>query len=282
MKCAWESFIKILPLWMRNKVDELGRNGMQELRLQINAPPELVFRQKSLYLERRVTTEDLQFCVNLATKYSPWSSETVGKGFITIDGGHRIGLCGNMIPRKPQNGFNTITSLCVRIARDFPGIAKDAIVNGSILIIGKPGSGKTTFLRDLVREIASRLGNRIAVVDERYEIFPYAADAFCFDVGKKVDILSGCRKSIGIEMVLRTMTPTTIVVDEITAYADTAALIRTAGCGVSILATAHAAGTDELKTRPIYHTLLQNQIFETCIVLHPDMTWHWERLNYDD
>ena len=69
MKCAWECFVKLLPFWMRDKVDELGKNDLQELRLRINAPPELVFQNKSVYLARSTSREDIDFCINIATKY---------------------------------------------------------------------------------------------------------------------------------------------------------------------------------------------------------------------
>jgi len=283
MKCAWESFIQLLPIWMRNKVDKLGKKSMQELRLRINAPPELVFSNESLYLERCVTQEDIQLCINLATRYSPWAAETIAEGFIAIPGGHRIGLCGSAMPGKQaQKGFAAITSICIRISRDFQGIAKDAAVDGSILIIGSPGSGKTTFLRDLVRHIAVKDKNRIAVVDERYEIFPYAGNSFCFDTGTRIDVLSGYNKATGIEMVLRSMTPTLIAVDEITAQADAEAMLHSTACGVYLIATAHASSVEELENRPIYHLLLQRMVFQTFIVLQRDKNWRLERVKYDN
>ena len=278
MKCAWESFIRLIPLWMREKVEILEKDDLRELRLRINAPPELVFAEKSLFLQRNVSHEDIDFSINLATKYSPWSSDSIADGFITTAGGHRIGLSGTILPgRESKNGFSSITSICFRISRDFPGIAKDAAVDGSILIIGKPGAGKTTFLRDLIRQISAREGNRIAVVDERYEIFPIVNNGFCFDTGVRIDVIAGCSKAFGIETVLRNMTPTAIAVDEITAHSDADAILHSIGCGVSLLATAHAASFEELKKRPIYHLLLQNAVFQTFIILHTDMTWHMEQ-----
>lgn len=279
MKCAWESFINFLPIWMRDDVDNLGKNTMRELRLRINAPPELVFERTSKFLKRAVTQGDIQYCINTATKYSPWASETVRDGYISVPGGHRIGLCGTMIAGKQAlSSFSSITSICIRISRDFPGIAKNAVVSGSLLILGKPGSGKTTFLRDLIRETAAKGRNRIAVVDEKCEIFPYICNTFCFSTGSNIDVLSGCDKKRGIEMLLRNMTPTTIAVDEITAQSDVNAIIQSVGCGVSLLATAHASGISELKSRPIYDSLLRHNIFKTLVILDTNMTWHMEYL----
>lgn len=278
MKCAWESFVNLLPLWMRDTVDKLGKNNLRELRMRINAPPELVFGDQSIFLERFVRREDISFLINLATQYSPWASETVEAGYITIPGGHRIGLCGSVISGNDiQRKFKIVTSLCIRISRDFPGIAKKAAVDGSVLIIGKPGSGKTTFLRDLIRQLSLLDKNRIAVVDERNELFPTVNGAFCFDTGVRVDVLSGGNKAFGVESVLRNMTPTVIAVDEITAEADTNALLHSAGCGVSFLATAHASNIKDLQSRPIYRTLIDFALFEHLVVLEPDMSWHIER-----
>ena len=275
MKCAWEYFIRVLPLWMRAKVDELGRNHLQELRLRINSPPELVFSDRSDFLSRHVTNEDISYCINLATKYSPWTSETLSEGYITIQGGHRIGICGSLVPGG-KHSYSVITSICIRISRDFHGIAKGAATDGSILLIGKPGSGKTTFLRDLVRQISCKEQNRVAVVDERHEIFPFADGSFCFDTGPKVDILAGCNKEKGMEMVLRSMTPTTIAVDEISAASDADVIRKCIGCGVSLLATAHATDFEELEKRPIYKLLLDCAAFQTLILLHADRSRRWE------
>lgn len=278
MRCAWDQFVNILPLWMRNRVDEIGRNSLQELRLRINSPPELVFQDKSVFLKRCVIKEDIQFCVNLATQYSPWASETVSSGFISIPGGHRIGLCGATIPGREGKGFRSITSICIRISRDYIGIAKGADVEGSLLIIGAPGAGKTTFLRDIIRQLSEKDRTRIAVVDERFEIFPCIEDVFCYNIGPRVDILSGCNKSAGIEMVLRTMTPTVIAVDEITSSADAEAVLHCVGCGVSLIATAHAAHLEELSARPVYKKLIKQSVFQTVVILNTNRTWKMERI----
>ena len=94
MKCAWQEYLRLLPLWMREKVDELGRDRLQELRLRINRPPELVLHDQVLPIKGEITSEDLKYCVNAASQYSPWSSATIVNGFITAQGGHRIGICG--------------------------------------------------------------------------------------------------------------------------------------------------------------------------------------------
>jgi len=218
--------------------------------------------------------DDLNFCINTASRYSPWAAQSVAQGYITAPGGHRIGLCGSVISQVGTvTGIRTVRSICIRIARDFPGIArKYAGYNGSILIIGPPGSGKTTLLRDLIRQLSLR--ETVAVVDERCELFPDG----CFTQGKSLDVLSGCPKSAGITMLLRAMGPETIAVDEITAAEDCNALMQAGWCGVRLIATAHASNISDLRSRPLYKALVNVNLFEHVLVMHRDKTLHEERM----
>ncbi len=280
MKCAWQAFINLLPVWMRDNVDKQGKGTLQELRLRLNTPPEMVCQDGLVLLEGCVSAEDLQFCINLASRYSPWTSATTQRGFITAPGGHRIGLCGKAVMNHGiLNGVHPITSLCLRVARDFHGIANGAAnCNGSILIIGRPGSGKTTLLRDLIRQKSNRGAGCIAVVDEREEIFPYVHNQPCFPTGRHTDILSGCSKVQGIETVLRSMGPEMIAVDEITAKEDCEALLHAGWCGVKLLATAHAGNLNDLLHRPVYRPIIESGIFDTLLIIGPDKTWKAERM----
>lgn len=274
MNCAWKELLAILPRWLGQELDRHEKDSIQELRLRIGQQPQLVQNGGSIWLDREVTAEDLSFCVNTASRYSPWAAQSAAQGYITAPGGHRIGLCGEAIVMDGNmTGIRTARSLCIRIARDFPGIAaKYGTYRGSILIIGPPGSGKTTLLRDLIREIS--MDQTVAVVDERRELFPEGY----FTRGKAVDILSGCPKAVGIDMVLRTMGPETIAVDEITAPDDCDALLRSGWCGVRLIATAHAATTADLRSRSLYKPLLSNKLFDHVLIMHLDKTLHEERM----
>ena len=175
---------------------------------------------------------------------------------------------GNMV-----RGIRNLSSLCIRVARDFPGIAARAAgIKGNILVIGSPGSGKTTLLRDLIRQISDS-GQTVTVVDERGELFPTG-----FEQGRRTDVLTGCSKAQGLDMALRTMGPSCIAVDEITAQSDCQALQECGWCGVRLLATAHASDLNDLKSRPVYRPLLESCIFENVLVLQRDKTWHTERM----
>lgn len=273
MTCAWQEFLGVLPIWMRKEVDRLGKGTLQELRMRMQAPPELLFPEERCWLERPVSREDLNYTINAASRYSPWTAQTAAQGYLTVAGGHRIGLCGEAVVQQGVvTGMKNISSLCIRIARDFPGIAASASkLPGSLLILGPPGWGKTTLLRDLIRQLENT--EKIGVVDERGELFPEGIPR-----GNRVDILSGCSKQDGIPMLLRTMGPTCIAVDEITTAEDTGALLQAANCGVRLLATAHGSSVSDLRLRKIYRPLLENAVFAAVLVLKKDKSFTTERM----
>lgn len=282
MKCAWQEYLRILPARLRDDVDRLGKDKLQELRLRIGLPPELIVAGKSVWLSGNATADDLSFIINTASQYSPWATATVRHGYITAAGGHRIGICGEAVRHNGQlTGIRSPSSLCIRVARDFLEIAKDAIrYEGSVLIIGKPGSGKTTLLRDLIRLRSDNCGGSVAVVDERGELFPVVQGRSCFRSGKRTDVLSGSSKADGIDMVLRTMGPSCIAVDEITAQDDCNALICAGWSGVTLLATAHAGSVEDLFNRPVYKPLIAAGLFDTVLVMQPDKSWKVERIDH--
>ena len=281
MKCAWKEYLDLLPLWMRSQVDKLGRERLQELRLRINRPPELILSDGSFFLENMVSSADLQYTVNSASQYSPWRMQSIADGYITAQGGHRLGICGEAAVVDGRiNAMHQITSICLRVARDFPGIAhKAAMIPGSILIIGSPGRGKTTLLRDLVRQKSNCEEGAVAVLDERRELFPVSGDTICFSPGLRTEVLSGCRKASAVETLIRTMNPSWLAVDEITADTDCQAIVQAAFCGVSILATAHSADLQDFMKRPVYKPLLEHKIFLNIILMHQNKSWTWERMN---
>ena len=279
MSCAWKELLSILPVSMRAEVDPYGRTSLQELRMRLGNLPELVCTGCFKELSKRVELGDLQFVINTASRYSPWLAGTLAQGYITAPGGHRIGVCGEVVVKDGvMTGIRNPSSICIRVARDFPGMVHErSVLQGSVLIIGQPGSGKTTFLRDLIRQRSDRATGSVAVVDERGEIFPAAAG---FSYGRRTDVLTGCSKKEGLEALLRTMGPETIAVDEITSEVDCDALLHAAWCGVSLIATAHAASKRDLISRPVYRPLMNAKIFDTLVILQRDKSWRIERMEY--
>ena len=277
MNCAWKELLDVLPEKLRRDTDRLGKEKLQEVRLRLGEKTELVLGETCMFLQHTVTREDLMYCVNTASRYSPWCASTISQGFLTAPGGHRIGLCGEVVIKNGKtDGIRSVTSLCIRIARDIPGIAACAADSqASVLIIGPPGSGKTTLLRDLIRQRSESGRGCVTVVDERGELFPAG---HVFNQGKRTDVLTGCDKGTGIDMVLRTMSPSCIAVDEITSERDCQAMIRAGWCGVSMLATAHASSKKDLYSRPVYQPLVRSGIFETLLVMQRDKSWRKERM----
>ena len=280
MKCAWQAYLNILPHWMRQRVDQDGKETLQELRIRIGLPPELCLDSCVMRLSRNASKEDVSFVINAASEFSPWAAKSLTKGYLTAQGGHRIGVCGvATVVEGSMRGITQPTSLCLRVARDIDNIApQSATINDSVLIIGPPGSGKTTLLRDLIRTKSNAQNGNISVVDEREELFPLYKGQACFEAGAHTDILSGCSKAEGIEAVLRSMNPRWIAVDEITEESDCNALLQAGWCGVNLMATAHAGSLQDFLTRPVYRPLVACKLFTTILVLRKDKSWITERM----
>ena len=280
MDFVLQPIIRILPIWLRNAMSKEQLEQTLELRLRAGQAVEVVSRDGSRWLQRTVTEEDLRFSINMASKYSPWTVSSIYDGFITIEGGHRLGIsCSWKTEESGRISIGKVMSICIRVAKDYRNISRELYqLHESLLIIGKPGSGKTTLLRDLIRQISSRCEGSICVVDERKELFPMSGDAMCFAPGPRTDILSGCPKRKGVEIAIRCMGPKTVAVDEITTADDCAALLEASWCGVDILATAHASCTDDLAMRSVYKPLLNCGVFHNIVVMKEDKSWSFERM----
>lgn len=271
MKCAWKELLAILPPELRHRIRE---DDIREIRLRLGQATELVCSQGSHWLDHKSSRDEMNFIINAACRYSPWTAQTMARGYITAPGGHRIGLAGETVVNGGVvTGLREVHSLCIRIARDVTGIGRSyAHLHGSILILGPPGAGKTTLLRDLCREISKK--ETVAVVDERGELFPVG-----FERGRSMDVQFLCPKAEGIDMALRTLSPAVIAVDEITGEEDAEAFLRAGWCGVRLLATAHAAGIEDLQKRPIYRSLTQNHLFDHILICFRDKSRPTERMD---
>lgn len=199
----------------------------------------------------------------------------IQQGYVTVGGGHRIGICGRAVMEGHRLIHITeICSLCIRITRPIAGVADWLMPYlaspKSTLIFSKPGMGKTTILRDTIRQLSDSFGHRVCVVDERSEIAGYSNGSAQMDVGAHTDVLDACPKAVGMMLLLRAMAPTWLAVDEIGCTDDVEAVQESARCGVPVLATSHAGNLEQLLARPIMRPLAESATFDQYVELGPN------------
>lgn len=197
-------------------------------------------------------------------------------GFLSVEGGHRIGICGSVVMREGKvANFRKISSLSIRFSQEVNGIGEAVLPRlrsekgiHNTLIFSPPGGGKTTLLRDLIRCVSDGIGidaMRVGVADERGELCGMHQGKVQKNVGSHTDILDGCPKAQAMLMLLRGMNPEVLAADEITAAEDVLAMEEVVGCGVALLATAHGASPEDVTLRPLYKTLLERKIFQRFV-----------------
>lgn len=202
-------------------------------------------------------------------------AEEQRQGYVTLRGGHRMGLCGRVITQgQSVRALREISSLCIRVAGQWMGAADELVPyltdeNGrvhSALIIGLPGMGKTTLLRDACRTLSCQ-GKHVCVVDERSEIAAMCTGVPQLDVGPNTDVLDGCCKETGMRWMLRAMSPGVLVTDELGGSMDAQAVMDAVRCGVSVLASLHGRDLESALSRGGLYQLAQSRVFERYAVL---------------
>ncbi|MDR0889355.1 MAG: Flp pilus assembly complex ATPase component TadA [Oscillospiraceae bacterium] len=282
--------LQICPQSLRTAVERFsGLEGMEELRLRSGRPVMIRLAEKTISIASHLCTQELlQGILGAATGHAIYAAQNMlSRGFVTIAGGHRLGICGTAVVKNGEIAtLKDISSVNLRIARQIYGAGESAANYlwthpHSTLILGAPGAGKTTLLRDIVRLCSNRFAWRICLVDERMELAACVGGAPQFDVGEHVDVLTGADKETSIEMLLRAMNPQWIALDEITAAQDVAAISRASYCGVRFLATAHAQSKQELYARPVYRALMEQGVFQNLIRIGQNRSIHLERMTAD-
>ena len=273
---AWQQAISCLPPPRAAQLAALDRQGeVEELRLRAGQPPAAKTAEGEQPLDLRpVTAQELRETLSRAARYSVHSyAESLKNGFVTLGGGHRLGVCGTVAEENGQVvGVRGLASLNLRIARQFTGLAAQIVpwigdgAPQSVLLLSPPGLGKTTLLREWVRLVSDK-GYTVAVADERSEIAALADGVPQFDVGRCTDVMEGCDKKQAALMLLKTMSPALLAFDEITAPADVEAVSLCAYCGTAVVASAHAADVDDLRQRPLYRALLELGVFGRAVVI---------------
>lgn len=297
------SILTILPFSLqhilRNLPDEI-RTQLEEIRIRERRPLEVVYRGSYRFVGAqgqllrqaddayRPTREDCVKLLELLTDYSVYSfEEQLRSGYITVLGGHRVGLAGRV---AAENGkvklFKEICSFNIRVAREVVGAGKHIVPyliepHGRklhhTLIISPPQQGKTTLVRDLARLLSyggqplpaggPMRGFKVGVVDERSEIAACVKGVPRFDLGPRTDVLDGCPKAVGMMMMIRSMSPEVLVADEIGRPEDADAIREALHAGTSVIATAHGADLADVARRPILRELIGEAIFSRYVVL---------------
>lgn len=276
----YELAAAILPSRLRRiamELPEQDRVRAEEFRLRAGRCMSVLLPEGERSLEAIVTSEELETLCDIAAEFSRYASmETLRQGFLPVRGGFRVGLCGSAVMKDGAvTNLKQISSAVIRISREQRGIAREIAPKlfrdgrfRSTLLLSPPGGGKTTLLRDLVRQLSCGEAippQRITLVDERGEVAVMYRGQPQMDVGPRTDVLDGCPKALAIPMALRAMNPQIIAVDEITVREDLQAMAQAAGCGVALLATIHAADTTELEQKPLYRELLANRVFQQAV-----------------
>lgn len=268
---------------------------IEEIRIRVGRPVMLLGKGREFFLQEdgslgnnlsksfKPKKEDLFKILQLISKNSIYAyQDELINGFITIDGGHRVGVVGKVIviDGKVKSMVN-FSGLNFRIAKNVRGcsdkILKFMVLEGQVLntlIISPPGAGKTTMLRDVIRNLSNGIsslklkGFKVGVVDERFELVGGLGGRLDdFDIGIRTDVLEGSPKNIGILMLLRTMSPQVVVTDEIGDEGDFLAIKKSINSGVKIITSFHGIGLEDFKLRAGLRSFLDEGLFDRVILL---------------
>lgn len=293
-----DDILNIFSVKLRNVLSrlELEFCKLQEIRLRIDSPLIVCYNNLEYFISTssKLTKEAKEaFIINRAelketmeyiSNYSLYAfEEELKQGFLTVTGGHRVGIAGKVILEEGKiKSIKHISFINVRLAHQKKGCADKVMPYllsekevGHTLIISPPGCGKTTLLRDIIRQLSDGCtingkyieGKQVGVVDERSEI------AACYmgkpqnDLGIRTDVLDCCPKAEGMMMMIRSMSPEVIAVDEIGLSEDISAVQYAIGCGCKLIATVHGGTMEEIIKKPLLGEFVKKHIFQRYIIL---------------
>ncbi|MEG0295386.1 MAG: stage III sporulation protein AA [Clostridium sp.] len=279
----YDEIKKVLPSNMYNLIEEyLNTDDVQEIRIKVEKPIIVSSFSNERIIEYKPNKEELKSILVRISNFSLYAyEEEIKQGYITLKGGHRVGLAGECIMEKGEvKTIKNISSLNIRICREVKGCSRELLKyiskNNRVyntLIVSPPKCGKTTILRDIARNISNGLysvnldGKKTAIIDERSEL------AACFngvpqmDIGIRTDVLDACDKSQGMIMAIRSLSPEVLICDEIGSSEDVEALNMALSSGVNIVVTLHGYDLNDILNRNVFRRLVENNILEKIVIL---------------
>lgn len=278
-----EEVLKVLPIKLQSYIRRtLVDMVVQEIRIRINKPVIIYTGNGERILDYQFTSEDMKAVMSKVSNYSLYAyEEEIKQGYITINGGHRVGIAGEcVVSGGIIRTIKNISSMNIRVCRELKGIS-DKLMNYisyrnrvyNTLILSPPKCGKTTMLRDITRNISNGFqgiglqGKKVCVIDERSEIGGCYNGVPQMDLGIRTDVLDNCLKKDGMLMAIRSLSPEVIICDEIGTQMEIDALLMAFNSGVNMIITLHGFDIEDIYKRKVFADLINNSILERVIIL---------------
>lgn len=254
---------------------------IEEIRIRVGRPVEISAGGQYEILPLIVKEDDAEQLLSNLTHFSMYTmEEELKRGYITIEGGHRVGIAGKVIlNRGDVKAIIHISSFNIRIAKEKIGCAEQLIPylyrNGwkNTILIGPPQTGKTTLIRDIARMISSGISERkilaskVGIVDERSEIAGCVKGVPQLQFGPRIDVLDACPKAEGMMMLIRSMSPNVIIADEIGRIEDAESALEAVNAGIKLIVTVHGNSLEDILKRPTIQRMINLKVFERFVVL---------------